>query len=366
MHILRLYRLAAVLAVLAFLAGMASAADFSFTGTFSQDDQLQLFTIQVDTPSTVLMRTWSYAGGTNAAGQVIPRGGFDPVLSLFDSTGMLIGENNDGTGFVAVDPHTGAAFDSYLPLVLSPGTYTLVLTQFDNEPNGPFFSSGFHEQGNPNFSAMFGCTNGMFCDATLDNRNGNWAVDIDNVATALLPTGAYEVKYVSNLNAGDSVINLSNSGATAVAGVPSDICANVYAFMPDEQEISCCSCLITPNGLNSLSAQTDLVQTRLTSAVPSSIVVKLIATAPVGGTCNPAAPGASVFGLLAWGTTIHAASTTPVTYQVTEGQFLPATLSVAEQNRDVSECQFIQILGSGNFGICNSCKTGGLGAATRQ
>jgi len=43
----------------------------------------------------------------------------------------------------------------------------------------------------------------------------------------------------------------------------------------------------------------------------------------------------------AWGTTIHAVSTTPVSYQVTEGQFLPATLSVAEQNRDVVECQFI-------------------------
>src|ERR1700694_5566745 len=110
MRTLCLYRPAAILAVLAFLAGIASAADFSFTGTFSQDDQLQVFTFKVDTPSTVLMRTWGYAGGTNAAGQMIPRGGFDPILSLFDSTGMLIGLNEDGTGFVAPDPHTGAAF----------------------------------------------------------------------------------------------------------------------------------------------------------------------------------------------------------------------------------------------------------------
>jgi hypothetical protein len=365
MHTLCLNRPAAVLAVLGFLAGIASAADFSFTGTFSTDDQLQVFTFKVDTTSTILMRTWGYAGGTNVAGQVISRGGFDPVLSLFDSTGMLIGLNEDGTGFVAPDPNTGAAFDSYLTRILTPGTYTLVLTQSDNSPNGPTFADGFHEQGNPNFTAMFACTNGRFCDVTTDNRNGNWAVDIDNVAAAIFPNGAYAVKYASNLNIGDSAINLSNSGAATVAGSPSDICANVYAFAPDEQEISCCSCLITPNGLNSLSVRNDLVQTSLTGAVPTSVVVKLIATAPVGGTCNPAAPGVTALGLLAWGATIHAASTAPASYQVTETEFLPATLSVAEQNRDVTECQFIQVLGSGNFGICKSCKTGGLGAAAK-
>ena len=159
MHILRLYRLAAAVALIAFLAGIASAANFSFTGTFSTDDQLQAFTFRVDSPSTVVARTWSYAGGTNAAGQGIPRGGFDPILSLFDSTGTLIGLNNDGTGFVATDPHTGAAFDSYLKMTsLAPGTYTLVLTQSDNGPNGPTLADGFHEQGNPKFTAMFACT----------------------------------------------------------------------------------------------------------------------------------------------------------------------------------------------------------------
>jgi hypothetical protein len=361
MHIPRLHRLAAVPAVLAFLAGISSAADFSFTGTFSQDDQLGVFSFQVNTPSTVLMRTWSYAGGTNAAGQAIPRGGFDPIVSLFDSTGALIGLNNDGTGFVATDPHTGAAFDSYLQLLLLPGSYTLVLTQSDNSPNGPTFADGFHEQGNPDFTAMFACTNGKFCDVTTDNRNGNWAVDIDNVAAAVATTGAYEVKYISNLNIGDSVINLSNSGASAVAGPPSSICANVYTFAPDEQEISCCACLITPNGLDSLSAQSDLIQNTLTSALPTSIVVKLIATVPVGGTCNPAAPGATVAGLRAWGTTLHTAPTAPPSSRVTETEFAPATLTVTEFTNDVTLCRFIGILGSG-YGICKSCRSGGLGA----
>ena len=36
--------------------------------------------------STVTLQTYGYAGGTNAAGQVIAQGGFDPILALFDST----------------------------------------------------------------------------------------------------------------------------------------------------------------------------------------------------------------------------------------------------------------------------------------
>jgi hypothetical protein len=56
MSILRLYRLAAVPAVLALLAGISSAADLSFTGTFSQDDQLEIFTFTVNTGSEVIGR----------------------------------------------------------------------------------------------------------------------------------------------------------------------------------------------------------------------------------------------------------------------------------------------------------------------
>jgi hypothetical protein len=193
----------------------------------------------------------------------------------------------------------------------------------------------------------------------------------------------FQVRYASNLNIGDPIINITNSGARGAglaagtsASTTGAICVNVYAFSPDEQMIACCSCPVTPNGLVSLSARADLISNTLTPAVPTSMVVKLLATAPVGGSCANSAtsPGPLTSGMLAWGTTIHA---TPVAgvYAVTETQFLPATLSTpnteavaavaiagSELTRLTQLCTFIIANGSG-FGICRSCRLGGLGGA---
>ena len=86
---MRLSRFGFVILAFCLSIGVAAAGNFSFTGTFSQDDQLQVFLFTAPSAST-LLRTWSYAGGTNAAGQVILPGGFDPILSVFDATGGLL------------------------------------------------------------------------------------------------------------------------------------------------------------------------------------------------------------------------------------------------------------------------------------
>jgi hypothetical protein len=171
----------------------------------------------------------------------------------------------------------------------------------------------------------------------------------------------FQVRYASNLNIGDSVVNITNTGANNGA----NICVHVYTFSPDEQLISCCSCSVTPNALVSLSAQRDLISNTLTPAVPTSIVIKLLASAQSGG-CNAATPGAQVNGLAAWGTTLHviapvAPTDAAVAARVTETPFTPATLSASELARITSFCGFIQANGSG-FGICKSCRLGGLGA----
>ena len=191
-------------------------------------------------------------------------------------------------------------------------------------------------------------------------------------AQATLDT-PYQVKYASNLTIGDSVINITNTGARGAglgfgtsASVTGAICANVYVYDPAEEVVACCSCPVTPNGLVSLSAQRDLIVNPLTRGNPTSIVIKVLGTVPVGGTCNNSALLAGTVtptpGLAIWGTTIHANTAAAAgTYEVTETAFTPATLSAGEFVRLQYGCGVVANVGSG-FGICNSCRLGGLGA----
>ncbi len=180
---------------------------------------------------------------------------------------------------------------------------------------------------------------------------------------------AFQIGYASNLNIGDSVVNLTNAGTVSGADPAGRICANVYTFDPAEELISCCTCMVTPNGLDSLSDQGDLISNTLTPGVPTSIVIKLVATLPNLGTCNAGNGGVAFTaaqlapGLRAWGTSLHNDAAAGA-YQVTERAFQPAVLSTSELHKLTSYCNFIQAIGSG-YGICKSCKTGGLGASTK-
>jgi hypothetical protein len=185
----------------------------------------------------------------------------------------------------------------------------------------------------------------------------------------------FQIRYAANLTFGESYINISNSGANGAplmgpgfGGAAGNICVNVYAFSPDEQMIACCSCLVTPNGLVNLGVTRDLTVKTLTGVIPTSVVVKVLSTlAGTGGAGTSCTNSAALVGtativpgMLAWGTTLHA---TPVagTYATTETAFTPATLSAGELAGLGNRCSNILANGSG-FGICQSCRAGGLGA----
>ena len=189
---------------------------------------------------------------------------------------------------------------------------------------------------------------------------------------------SFQVRYAANVTLGDSVVNLTNTGAhgaprngPGIGGPVGNLCINAYAFSPDEQLIACCSCLVTPNGLVSLSVVNDLIYNTLTGIRPNSLVVKLLSTAAganyTGNSCTNSAAlaGSGDFpvatGLLAWGTTIHQATgRAPASF--TESRFSPATLSGTELTSITGRCAFI--IGNGSsYGICRSCRTGGLASA---
>lgn len=179
------------------LSSACLAEDFSFTGNFTNVNDVQLFTFTVGSGSDVVLRTYSYAGGVNAAGTVIARGGFDPILALFQGTGpsaLEIGQNDDGGGFVPADSVTGAHYDTYLAVDnLVPGIYTVSVQDFANFAIGPTLGDGFNSGG---------LTGGTFIDATGHNRDGHWAFDVlgvESASTGVTPEPSTWMLLVSGL-----------------------------------------------------------------------------------------------------------------------------------------------------------------------
>jgi hypothetical protein len=187
----KMLAVAAAIATVLSGGGMASAANFSFQGSFTQDDNVQAFNFTVGATSDVTLRSWSYAGGVNAAGDTIARGGFDPILALFDSTGKFINQNDDGgPGLVAADALTGRNWDTFLTIKgLAPGTYVATVMEFDNFAKGPTFADGFKRDGQGNFTGpLVGVAGGSFLDVSGvipgHQRDNHWAFDILNVNSA--------------------------------------------------------------------------------------------------------------------------------------------------------------------------------------
>ncbi|MGI9510891.1 MAG: DVUA0089 family protein [Geminicoccaceae bacterium] len=158
-------------------------------GTFVFDNDVEQFDFSIGVASIVTIESISYAGGAFASNPAIiaPAGGFDPILSLFDSTGAFIAAADDGSS--TFDPVTGSAFDSFLQPTLDAGTYTVVITQFDNfflGGVGDDISTGFEQDGPPdNFTGFFGCGNGEFCDIGGNNRTNFFAVNVIAEAQAV-------------------------------------------------------------------------------------------------------------------------------------------------------------------------------------
>ncbi|MEZ5931693.1 MAG: DVUA0089 family protein [Alphaproteobacteria bacterium] len=161
-------------------------------GTFVFDNDVEQFEFSIPTTSIVTIESIGYGGGTFVTNPaiVVGPGGFDTVISLFDSTGAFIDDDDDdddNLGSTLVDPSTGNAFDAFLQTTLTAGTYTVVVSQFDNffvGNVGDDISLGFTFDGPPNnFTSFFpGCIGGPFCDFGGNVRSNFFAINVSSQA----------------------------------------------------------------------------------------------------------------------------------------------------------------------------------------
>jgi hypothetical protein len=179
------------------LSGAAAAGTLSYTGTLPTDDSIQLFFFTLPASSTVTIESLSFAGGANAAGTTISSGGFSPDIWLFDSTGTLLQLDSPESpehsapgecGPRAIDPSTGFCWDAYQQTSLSPGSYTVALTQDGNVLNDGFsLAGGFSEQGDPNYTDVLGLGGMFYLPDGITERDSAWAVDISGIPVTPTP-----------------------------------------------------------------------------------------------------------------------------------------------------------------------------------
>jgi len=179
-----------ILSLFLFGIGLGSAGTVSDTGTLSTPEDTFVTTITLVSGGGVTLQTYGFGGGTNAAGAVIPSGGFDAFVGLFEGTGptaLFINGDSDilsnytpgcpPAGLVTVGSLPGQCGDVQLQFTgLAAGTYTVLLSDGEYIPNAVFETTGFLGDG---FTDL---TGGVFqtCEDASDcnTDTGNWALDI--------------------------------------------------------------------------------------------------------------------------------------------------------------------------------------------
>jgi hypothetical protein len=185
----------AVLAVLVFLSLPVHlcGASLSFTGTLASPEDTFIQTINIGAAPSIIIQTWGFGGGTNAANTLIAAGGFDPFVGLFQGTGptaLFLDGTADNlsnytsepsacppAGLVTIGSVAGQCGDVNLQFFgLAAGEYTLFLSDANYVPNAVYETTGFLGDG---FSDLTGGVFQTCYDASDCNTDtANWAVDM--------------------------------------------------------------------------------------------------------------------------------------------------------------------------------------------
>jgi len=154
----------------------------------------------------------------------------------------------------------------------------------------------------------------------------------------------FAVDYFTNANtvgAPDATLRIVHPGVTA-----GNLCADIYVFDTNEELSECCSCTVTPDGILTLSVNSDLTSNPLTGVVLNGGVIKIVSAATAGGLCPLPTSIVPAPDLRAWATHIQNSA-----FAITENASQAAPLSLAEGKALAAQCSDIKGAGSGH-GVC--------------
>ena len=161
------------------------------------------------------------------------------------------------------------------------------------------------------------------------------------------PADTLKVDYFSNANttgAPDGTVRITNPGTSTVGA--GGLCADIFIFDAGEEQSECCSCTTTPDGLLTLSVNSDLTSNPLNGSVLSTGVIKIVSALTVAGKCPLPIKITPAAALRAWVTHIQNTS-----FTITETASQDATLSANEVSSLEAGCRSIARVGSGS-GVC--------------
>lgn len=158
------------------------------------------------------------------------------------------------------------------------------------------------------------------------------------------PADTLKIDYFANANsagAPDGTVRVTNPNTNG-----GNIFAAIYVFDPNQELSECCTCVLTPDGLVTLSVNHDLTSNPLTGVDLTTGLIKMVSS--TGPSASRLVPTPAI---RSWGTHIQNSN-----FSETETASQDATFSATEETRLNSECAAIQLDGSGH-GIC-TCGTG--------
>jgi hypothetical protein len=150
----------------------------------------------------VLLQTYGFGGGTNAAGTAIAAGGTDPFLAIFDPTGDILTDGMGNPFGTSLDLSNYSSFAGCPPAGtvniggstcgditmaindLAAGTYTIALS------DGLYVANAVFDNGNLSEGFTDEFTGGQFCNLDINgescpNTSGAYALDVTTINTAV-------------------------------------------------------------------------------------------------------------------------------------------------------------------------------------